>query len=560
MTKYLTILLAALTFSSCLSNDIPYPVVKLEITGMTGDGFSVSSVDGVNRILTLTLDEATDIRKVQIDQVQFDVSAQNTTIDKQTFINQIRASRPLTGTFDLRTPIYVTLDLYQSYDWTIVAEQPMERLFAVAGQIGSTEFDIENHIATAHISMDADLTKVTVTALKLGPAQITDYSPTLAELTGSSFESARLVDVTCHGITEQWRLYVLPSDTSVSLRQADAGSEAIWLYGDGIIGSTMGFRYREAATAPDGAWTDVTDITVTGGSFEACIKVRPETAYELKAFCDEQESATLERTTGSVVQLPNSGFEQWSESNKIVYPYAADATPYWGTGNPGAKLASETLTDKGDPRPGSAGSYCANLKSKFANIAGAGKFAAGNLFTGAYIRTLGTDGLLSFGRTFTQRPTGLRIWVKYNRGNIDKLKDKPTGSDLELGMPDNGIVYVALGTWTPEEYGRVIDGTKVGTEDSPICICTKASSRILFDPKGKDVIGYGEYVMTESVPGWKEVVIPIVYNTTSVAPTNILVVCSASRWGDYFTGSTKSEMWVDDFELIYAPIKKETAE
>ena len=30
-----------------------------------------------------------------------------------------------------------------------------------------------------------------------------------------------------------------------------------------------------------------------------------------------------------------------------------------------------------------------------------------------------------------------------------------------------------------------------------------------------------------------------------------MIVCSASRWGDYFTGSTQSEMWLDDFELLY---------
>ena len=41
------------------------------------------------------------------------------------------------------------------------------------------------------------------------------------------------------------------------------------------------------------------------------------------------------------------------------------------------------------------------------------------------------------------------------------------------------------------------------------------------------------------------------YTTTNVAPTHLIVVCSASRYGDYFTGSSDSEMWVDDFELIY---------
>ncbi len=34
-------------------------------------------------------------------------------------------------------------------------------------------------------------------------------------------------------------------------------------------------------------------------------------------------------------------------------------------------------------------------------------------------------------------------------------------------------------------------------------------------------------------------------------PTHLIVVCSASRWGDYFTGSTDSCLLVDDLELIY---------
>ncbi|MDE5712626.1 MAG: PCMD domain-containing protein, partial [Muribaculaceae bacterium] len=30
-----------------------------------------------------------------------------------------------------------------------------------------------------------------------------------------------------------------------------------------------------------------------------------------------------------------------------------------------------------------------------------------------------------------------------------------------------------------------------------------------------------------------------------------VIVCSASKFGDYFCGSSSSVMYVDDFELVY---------
>ena len=43
---------------------------------------------------------------------------------------------------------------------------------------------------------------------------------------------------------------------------------------------------------------------------------------------------------------------------------------------------------------------------------------------------------------------------------------------------------------------------------------------------------------------------------TDRKPTHIVVVCSASRWGDYFIGSTSSVLVVDDLELIYDRLDK----
>lgn len=48
-----------------------------------------------------------------------------------------------------------------------------------------------------------------------------------------------------------------------------------------------------------------------------------------------------------------------------------------------------------------------------------------------------------------------------------------------------------------------------------------------------------------------EFTLPLDYVATDRIPTHIMIVCAASRYGDYFTGSTESVMWVDDFELLY---------
>lgn len=531
--------LAVAGSTGCIKNDIPYPVVKLAITSIAGEGFTVKEIDPAQRIVTLTLDETTDIRNVRITQVAYTEGAQ--------------ASVDLTASsHDMRVPVHLTLTLYQDYEWTIIAEQQINRTFTVAGQIGAPVIDAEKRSATAYVGKDIDRSKIDVTALRLEPevyengVNTTTYSPTLEQLSGSSFETVRVVDVSCHGRTEKWLLYVLPTDRSVALEAADAWSRVIWLYGSGVEGQEMGFRYRLAG----GEWQEVPDVTVKGGSFTARLAAEPETTYELLAYCGDEQTDPVSVTTDPEQALENGGFENWCTLDGIVYPYADGASPYWGTGNKGSKIANATLTDKGDPRPGSSGQYSADLRSQFANIFGIGKFAAGNLFTGEYVMNAGTNGIITFGRPFTLRPTKLRIWVRYNRGVIDRVKSYPAGTEIKIGDNDNGHIYIALGTWSAEEYGKDSTGEQRGSSASPICIDTRDVSTF-FKSDGKDVIGYGEHVFKESVEEWTQITVPIEYRTTGTRPTHLMIVCSASRWGDYFTGSTQSEMWLDDFELLY---------
>ena len=113
------ILLLTLTLGACIRNDIPYPVVSIDILSVQGEGFTCESsdIDTKNRIVTLHLDETTDISRVPISEI--------------TITEGGRSSIPLSGEFDLRADLSVVLSLYQDYDWTLRADQPIERFFTV---------------------------------------------------------------------------------------------------------------------------------------------------------------------------------------------------------------------------------------------------------------------------------------------------------------------------------------------------------------------------------------------------------------------------------------------
>ena len=164
-------------------------------------------------------------------------------------------------------------------------------------------------------------------------------------------------------------------------------------------------------------------------------------------------------------------------------------------------------------------------------IGALGKLAAGNLFVGSYVRTVGTNGVLSFGRTFKERPTGLKGMFKYHSATIDRASDE---FRQLAGRPDTCIVWVAL-----------ID------TDEPLEIRTAPNDRQLFDPAADYVVAYGRMQSGESVENWTPFIFNLEYKSTSRVPKYILITCSASKYGDYFTGGSGSVLTLDDFELTY---------
>ncbi len=539
------ILTLALTLAGCIKNDIPYPIVVCSVESIAAEGLSGDpQIDVAERKVTLPLEETTDIQAVEITACKITDEAESST--------------QIVGRHDLTSPLYVTLSVYQDYPWTIEAQQTITRSFTVEGQVGATDWNLPNRTAKVYVGFE-DMSQVNITSLKLGPrdstrmsaADIPDFNDSNLHLL-SDFTSPRRVDVTCHGRTEEWYLSVEYTDVKVMFASISPWTHSAWLRADGLSGTKLGFRYRKEG---DETWIEVPEeeLTIEGGSFWAQLRgLEPETRYEAVA-CSNDDLSTVESfTTEAALPLPNGGFEEWSQPGKVVYPYLSEDQAFWDSGNKGAATAGKTICDgMAYPRPGSAGQYCAYLESTLASVAGIGKFAAGNIFVGTYAKTDGTNGIINFGRPFATHPIALRGWVKYTQGQIDKIGTVPTGTDLKVGDMDQGSIFIALGTWSPEEYGNASPYPEVNKwEQSPVQVYTKDQSTF-FKKDGKDVVGYGELILNETVGEWRQFTIKIEWRDTERVPTHMMIVCSGSRWGDYFTGSTKSRMWLDDFELIY---------
>ena len=63
------ILLAALTLTGCIKNDLPYPRLQQNITAISAEGETQPAlIDSTNLVVTLYLSETTDPYKVKINE------------------------------------------------------------------------------------------------------------------------------------------------------------------------------------------------------------------------------------------------------------------------------------------------------------------------------------------------------------------------------------------------------------------------------------------------------------------------------------------------------------
>ena len=79
------------------------------------------------------------------------------------------------------------------------------------------------------------------------------------------------------------------------------------------------------------------------------------------------------------------------------------------------------------------------------------------------------------------------------------------------------------------------------------------TKEIFLDIKNdKNIIAYGDLQDGAGTGGqYKEFEIKFNYRGLSRKPKYILIVAAASKYGDYFSGSTSSVLYVDEFSLSY---------
>lgn len=515
-------LLLILVLNSCIVNDIPYPQIQLFITELNVRGaVSAAQIDNETKTVVVNLADSVNPRRVYVESMKI--------------TDQARSTLTNDTTIDLTNPYSVTLSLYQDYYWTIKANQIIDRRFSIKNQVGEPTFDVKNKTATVNIAKGSDLNKIELLELKLGPEGSTiNMSTSLPQLTWTNYDnnfatSTVVVNYRDFIVMEEWKLYVFISNSNVTTLRADAFVEAAYLYGEGIEGAEYGFEYKEA-TAETWIQVDKASIRTNGNNFFAKIsKLKSNTSYVCRAIAGNEKGGEVNFTTGSTVELTNGSFDNWHKVGNVWNPWAENALSFWDTGNkgsttmPGAESNSMPTTDTA-----TGSGQAAKLESKFVGIGTLGKFAAGNMFVGEFKRVDGTNGVLDFGRVFTEKPTSLSGSYKYTSKPINYF-DKAMFSHLS-GVPDTCSIFIALGDW-----------------DSPLEIRTKPSDRKVFDPKDPKIIAYAEFFSGTSTDTYQPFTLNLDYRETNRTPKYIIIVCSASRYGDYFTGGAGSTLWIDNF-------------
>ncbi len=513
----LALILAVTALSGCIKNNIPYPRIQANFQTFTlAEEGSTVTIDSTNCTISIVLAETSDIYRLNVESYTLTPGAK--------VVGDSLLGHPV----DLSSPIAVTLKLYQEYQWIISASQTIERYFSVAGQVGASVIDVAARRVIVTVPETVNTSAIKVLTCKLGPVN----AVTLPAIEGETVDlsSPLEVKVTAFGRSEVWTIYAEKTTATVTTESVDAWTRVAWVYGQAEEGKNNGFQYRRGDSD---VWIDVPQewITTEGGSFHArLIHLMPETEYAARAYSDSEFAPELVFTTVAEVQVPNSNFADWWLNGKVWCPWPENGEQYWDTGNRGATTLGPSNSVPTDDTPTGHGK-AAMLETKFVGIGALGKLAAGNIFAGSYVKTDGTNGILSFGRPFTQRPTKLKGFLKYKCTDIS---NSSTGYEYLKGRPDTCIVWTAL-----------IDS------EEPFEIRTNPKNQHLFDPEGDYCVAYGNIQYGYSVNEYIPFEFDIDYKSTSRVPNYILIVASASKYGDYFTGGNGSVLYITDLELEY---------
>jgi hypothetical protein len=345
------------------------------------------------------------------------------------------------------------------------------------------------------------------------------------------------------------------ASTKLGAEAANAWSNFAYLEGSILSSSeeldpaSMHFEYKKAdaeewQTIAANYNSENQKFTVTLTGLTPATQYAYRLAYEKSGEAYASDPVTF--TTEEATTLPNGNMDDWYKNGRTWYPVSesdySTSGSFWDSSNPGTTTGAGALVNVNPTQGNSSivhtsGGKSAELKSQYASAFGIGKFAAASLYSGKFNSLVGTNGAkIDFGQKFASRPTGLHGWFRYTSGKIDYRGDNTPAGLGEKGTDDLCSIYMALAK-APHQLNNTDTST-------------------FFDFENDDnIIAYGELPDAEAVSTnneWKEFNVELKYkDITPQTAYYLIIVCSSSKYGDYFTGSTGSIMYIDDLELLY---------
>ena len=510
--------LIAIVAVSCIENDLSYPDVTVTFTSFEVEGQKSVAIDDASRTIDIVMGESADMSRVK-------VLGYSLTND-----GEVVGGMP--EFLDLTDTVRLTVRVYEDDVWTIKASQPVERYIRCDNQIGDAEIDADEKVAYVYVKEGQPLSSVIFNSMKLEPeGSVVERTMGFVPQDGGSVPLTEICDfpmelnciimryfyVLYEGEEIRWSVKVLH-------KQIETGISSVnpWAFSAGVKGVTDGngtpvVEYRKSSEAEWNTWDDVavdgTEVTAIVTGLEA------DTEYVVRISNGTVSSDDVIFRTDTPVQLPNMSFDDWSKDNK--YPNASGSDVWDSANSSGAAVTTSPSTDAVE-------GYAARLES----VSAFGMLAAGNIFTGKFVKLAGMGAELDWGIPFESRPLALRGWYKYSPATINKVKDPYKD---QMGKSDQCQILAFLTDW-----------------DSPFRVNTNTKTFVDLD-NDPGIIALGQFNTSESSADYIEITIPLVYRSNDRMPGYIVIAGASSRFGDYFTGGIGSVLYLDQFELIYDP-------
>ena len=532
-SKILAALLLLLPLSSCLRNDMDYPVVLAGITEFKVEKQKSVKIDASARTVVVDLEETADMDALNVESFVYTEGA--------------AISRDIPDVMDLTTPFKVTFTYYRDYEWTISATQTIERYVTVDNQSGDAAFSTSNNKIILNVLNSQPLGSITFRSMKLGPkgSKIVSTTGYEKDENGSTVVVTKPIgrfpvtldcimersfDVEYKGKTTKWTLKAEQFTPDNEIK-----SVVPWAYSIDVKGTFNGagspqLQYREADEEEWSVWADakVAGVGITGKITD----LYDDTEYEIRIANGDTYSNVVRVKTDKAEQLYNSNFDEWSMSGKSWNPYpsgltdANDERRCWDTANSATSffLDNVTFPEENFVVKGKA----VKMKSTYAAV----KFAGGSIYVGDFVQLQGLGANIAWGYPFTSKPKALKGWYHYTPAKVN-YADPPY--EYLLGQDDIGQFQVLLTDW-PSQF-------LVQSGANPPVYCDFEN-----DP---EIIAFSE-VMLPKTEGdqYIEFTLPFNYRSTRTPKYIVVIVCS-SFYANYYTGGVGSTLYVDEFSLEY---------